>query len=188
MAKAKRFDLGAEFLEEAQFRLKRQHLRQVIGCLRALSDQEIWWRPNASSNSVGNLVLHLAGNVRQWIISSVGGAADVRQRDQEFSEQGPLPGKGLIALLRGTVNEASRVLARTPADSLGKPFSLQGFRMTRLRAIAHVVEHFAYHSGQITYVTKLKTGRDLGFTRLPRKKRKRAVRAKVGTRRGKRRR
>lgn len=165
--KAKRFDLGAEFLDEARFRLKKQHLPHILSCLRALSDEEIWWRPNAASNSVGNLVLHLCGNVRQWIISGVGGAEDVRQRDLEFSEQGPLPRQGLAALLRATVNEACQVLARTPAMSLGEPFSRQGFRTTRLRAIAHVVEHFAYHTGQIVYVTKLKEARDLRFTRLP---------------------
>lgn len=170
MAKAKRFDLGAEFLDEAQFRLKRQHLPHIIACLRALSEEEIWWRPNAASNSVGNMVLHLCGNVRQWIISGVGGATDVRNRDLEFSEQGPLPRQGLIVLLRGTVNEACHVLVHTPADSLGEPFSQQGFRTNRLRAIAHVVEHFAYHTGQIIYVTKLRTGRDLRFTRLPKPK------------------
>lgn len=170
MAKAKRVDLGREFLDEAQFRLKRQHLPHIVACLRALSEEEIWWRPNDASNSVGNMVLHLAGNVRQWIISGVGGTADVRQRDKEFSERGPLPRQGLIILLRASVNEACSVLAHTPTDSLGAPFSQQGFRMSRLRAIAHVVEHFAYHSGQIIYVAKLKTGRDLRFTRLPKPK------------------
>jgi uncharacterized damage-inducible protein DinB len=183
MAKAKRFDVGAEFLEEARYRLKRQHMPHIIACLRALSDEDIWWRPNSASNSVGNLVLHLCGNVRQWIISGVGGAADVRHRDLEFSEQGPLPRQGLVALLRTTVNEACSVLTSTPTDSLGAPFSRQGFRTTRLRAIAHVVEHFAYHSGQIVFVTKLKTGRDLRFTRLPKPKAK-AGRARQGTGRG----
>jgi uncharacterized damage-inducible protein DinB len=169
MAKAKQFHLEKEFLDEAQFRLK-QHLPHIVACLRTLSDEEIWWRPNAASNSVGNMVVHLAGNVRQWIISGIGGAADVRQRDKEFSEQGPLPRQGLITLLRASVNEACGVLAHMPADSLGAPFSRQGFRMSRLRAIAHVVEHFAYHTGQIIYVAKLKAGRDLRFTRLPKPK------------------
>jgi uncharacterized damage-inducible protein DinB len=184
MAKAKRFDVGAEFLDEARYRLKRQHLSHIISCLRGLSDEEIWWRPNESSNSVGNLVLHLCGNVRQWIISGVGGAVDVRNRDLEFSEQGPLPRQGLIVLLRGAINEACYVLAHTPTDSLGEPFIRQGFRTTRLRAIAHVVEHFAYHTGQIIYVTKLKGARDLRFTRLP--KAKKAARAKAGAGRGRR--
>jgi uncharacterized damage-inducible protein DinB len=140
---------------------------QIVRCLALLSDEDIWWRPNEASNSVGNLVLHLSGNVRQWIISGVGGAADVRHRDKEFSERGPLPRRGLTALLRATVREAGRVLDRVPPDSLGEPFSRQGFAMTRIEAIAHVVEHFAYHTGQIVYFTKSHLGRDLQFTHLP---------------------
>lgn len=167
LAGRKRHDSGADFLDQARRNLERQHLPHVLACLHALSDQAIWWRPNSASNSVGNLVLHLAGNVRQWIVAGMGGARDVRHRDKEFSEQGPLPGSGLAALLRGTVNEAGGVLARTRPDSLGLPCEVQGFRLTRLQAIERVLEHFAMHTGQIVYVTKLKTGRDLRFTRLP---------------------
>ncbi len=170
MASAKRYDSGADFLQQARQHLERQHLPHILACLRALSDQDIWWRPNPASNSVGNLVLHLAGNVRQWIVSGIGGARDVRHRDKEFAEQGPLPGPGLAALLRGTVNEACGVLARTRPDTLGLPCDVQGFHMTRLRAIQRVVEHFATHAGQIVYATKMKTGRDLRFTRLPKPK------------------
>jgi uncharacterized damage-inducible protein DinB len=170
MAKAKQADFGAKFLQEAQFRLKKHFLPQVLKSLESLSDEEIWWRPNSASNSVGNLVLHLSGNVRQWIISGIGGTADVRRRDEEFSEQGPLPRQGLVALLRSTVNEACRVLARTPADSLSAAFSRQGYQTTRHAAITRVLEHFAFHTGQIVYVTKLKTARDLHFTHLPKEK------------------
>jgi uncharacterized damage-inducible protein DinB len=170
MAKAKQLDLGTKFLQEAQFRLKNHLLPQIVKSLESLSDQDIWWRPNPASNSVGNLVLHLSGNVRQWIISGLGGAADVRKRDEEFSEQGPLPRQGLVALLRSTVNEACRVLARTPVNSLGDSFSRQGYQTTRQSAITRVVEHFAYHTGQIVYATKQRTARDLHFTHLPKTK------------------
>lgn len=170
MANPKPRDLGTIFLEEAQSRLKKQFLPQILKSIDQLSDQEIWWRPNAASNSIGNLVLHLSGNVRQWIISGLGGAADVRRRDEEFSEAGPLPRQGLVALLRGTVNEACRVLARTPARSLGRPVSRQGFIVPRQVAVTHVLEHFAYHTGQIVYATKLKLARDLHYTHLPKPK------------------
>ncbi len=175
MVKAKQPNFGATFLQEAQFRLKKHFLPQIIKSLESLPDQDIWWRPNPASNSVGNLVLHLSGNVRQWIISGIGGAADIRTRDKEFSEQGPLPRQGLVALLRSTVNDACRVLARTPADSLTQAFSRQGFQTTRHAAVTRVVEHFAYHTGQIVYVTKLKTARDLHFTHLPKEKPSRAA-------------
>lgn len=178
---AKQFDSGREFLDSARDALKKKYLPKAVACLNALSEKDIWWRPNEASNSVGNLTLHLCGNVRQWIISGVGGAPDVRHRDQEFSERGPLPRKGLIALLRATVNEACGVLARTPNDSLGKHFSRQGFEKTRLRAIADVVEHFSYHTGQIIYVTKLRNERDLRLTRLPQPKETKLPRRKART-------
>lgn len=164
---AKRFDAGREFLQSAHDSLRKEYLPKVVKCLNDLSEQDIWWRPNEASNSAGNLALHLCGNVRQWIIAGIGGAPDVRHRDKEFSERGPLPRKGLVALLRATVNEACRVLARTPSDSLGRPFRIQNYEMTRLRAIAHVVEHFYCHTGQIIYLTKIRKARDLRLTRLP---------------------
>jgi uncharacterized damage-inducible protein DinB len=167
---AKRFDPGREFLDSARDALKKNYLPKVVGSLNALSEQDLWWRPNEASNSAGNLALHLCGNVRQWIISGIAGAADVRQRDKEFAERGPLPRRALVAMLRGTVSDACRVLDRTPSNSLGEPFIRQGMSMTRLRAIAHVVEHFYCHTGQIMYLTKLRTARDLRMTRLPQPK------------------
>lgn len=174
---AKRFDAEREFLQRASERLGKHYLPQLVKCLERLSEQEIWWRPNEESNSAGNLVLHLCGNVRQWIISGIGSAADVRQRDLEFSERGPLPRAGLIALLRATISEACRVLDRLPPRTLGAPFSRQGYYMTRFSAISNVVEHFTLHSGQIIYITKLKTGRDLRFTHLPKVKASRHARS-----------
>lgn len=167
---AKRFDVGREFLDSARAALQKDYLPKVVACLNRLSERDVWWRPNKASNSAGNLALHLAGNVRQWIISEIGGAQDIRQRDKEFSERGPISRSELVALLRRTVNQACRVLGRTPSDSLGEPFIRQGMRMTRLRAIAHVVEHFYCHTGQIMYLTKVRVGRDLRLTHLPQPK------------------
>jgi len=163
---AKRFDPGRECLEIALDSLKTQ-LGKITACLQKLPERDLWWRPNEASNSAGNLVLHLSGNVGQWITSGIGGAPDVRRRDREFAERGPLPRRKLVAMLRTNVNQACRVLARTPGDSLGTPYSNLGFQMTRLAAILRIVEHFAYHSGQIAYITKLRTERDLGLTQLP---------------------
>ena len=136
-------------------------------CLQQLSEEEIWWRPNAESNSAGNLVLHLCGNVRQWIISGLGGVEDKRDRDREFSEQGPIPGKRSLTQLRRTVRDACRVLAKLSDDSLSRKYKIQGFHVTGLDAAFHVAEHFGYHTGQIVYITKLKRAQDLRFTRLP---------------------
>jgi uncharacterized damage-inducible protein DinB len=155
------------FLADAQRLLAKEHLPHIVDCLKQLSDEEIWWRPNGASNSAGNLVLHLCGNVRQWIISNLGENPDLRDRDSEFAERGPLPKKILIARLQNTVREAARVLARIPEPTLSRKFVIQGLHVTGLTAVAHVVEHFAYHTGQIVFITKLKRGKDLKFTNLP---------------------
>jgi hypothetical protein len=144
-----------------------KYLPEIVRCLQLLSEEEIWWRPNEASNAAGNIVLHLCGNVRQWIISGLGGAPDFRERDLEFNERGPMARRLLIARLKSTVAEASNTIQRLPAETFMREFSIQGFHTTGLGAIVHVNEHFAYHAGQIIYLTKLKRSKDLKFTRLP---------------------
>jgi uncharacterized damage-inducible protein DinB len=144
-----------------------KYLPRIVRCLQLLSEKEIWWRPNSASNSAGNIVLHLCGNVRQWIISGLGGAPDVRQRDREFAERGPIPRRVLIAQLHKTIEKACRTIDRISAEALWHEFTIQGYRVSGLTAIAHVYEHFSHHAGQIIYLTKLKRGKDLRFTRLP---------------------
>lgn len=144
---------------------------RIVRCLQLLSEKEIWWRPNDASNAAGNIVLHLCGNVRQWIISGLGGAPDRRERDKEFSERGPIPRRVLVSQLRSTVKQACWTIDSLPSKTLSQEFEIQGFRVSGLVAIAHVYEHFAYHTGQIIYLTKLKRGKDLRFTRLPSSKR-----------------
>lgn len=158
------------FLALAEHSLRRHHLPRIEQCLQQLSEDEIWWRPNEASNSAGNLALHLAGNVRQWIVSGLGGAPDVRHRDQEFAERGPLPRAKLLQALRAAVTEACRVLRRLTSRDLHRTYSIQKLRVTGLNAVLHVTEHFAFHTGQIIFITKLKRGEDLGFTRLPEEK------------------
>ena len=161
-------------ITQAEHVLRRVYLPRIASCLKQLSPEQIWWRPNAASNSVGNLVLHLAGNVRQWIISGLGGAPDVRRRDLEFSERGPLPRQVLISRLRKTVEEACRVLGRLSPEDLARVHTIQKFRVTGVEAAFHVAEHFSHHAGQIILLTKMLTGSDLKFTQLPGEKKKEA--------------
>jgi uncharacterized damage-inducible protein DinB len=163
------------FLMESQRSIAVYHMPRLIKCLKLLSEKDIWWRPNAASNSVGNIVLHLSGNVRQWIISGLGGEQDTRDREREFAERGPISRRALIALIRGTVEEASSVLERLSEDSLLRIHDIQGYRVSGIYAVTHVVDHFAYHTGQIIFVTKWKLGKDLRFTRLPGDKSKKSV-------------
>ena len=155
------------FLRNSHQLIAKHNLPHIVECLQNLSEDEIWWRPNSASNSAGNIVLHLCGNVRQWIISGLGGAEDKRERDREFAERGPIPRQALVTQLRRTIRDACRVIGRLSDDSLSRKYEIQGYHVTGLDAAYHVVEHFGYHTGQIIYITKLKRAMDLGFTRLP---------------------
>src|SRR5438094_823497 len=106
-----------------------KYLPRIIDCLQLLSEEEIWWRPNEASNSAGNLVLHLCGNVRQWIISALGGTPDNRERDKEFAERGPISRRLLIGRLKKTVEEACQTISRFPAEALSCEFDIQGYRV-----------------------------------------------------------
>lgn len=162
--------VSAIFIADVSRSLQKENLHLILKCLRQLSEEEIWWRPNSSSNSAGNLVLHLCGNVRQWIIAGLGGVEFRRDRDREFSERGPIPRRALGSQLRQTIHEACRVLSRLSDKDLTKQLEIQGYRVKGLEAALHVAEHFSYHSGQIIYITKLKRDRDLKYTRLPKVK------------------
>lgn len=136
---------------------------RIVDCLGRLSDDQIWSRGNENQNAIGNLVLHLCGNVQQWIVAGVGSHADMRDRDAEFAARGEASGAELAARLQATVNEALAVIRSTTAERLAEPVRIQGYDVSVLEAIGHVTEHFAQHTGQIIYATKLLTGADLGY-------------------------
>ncbi|MGH7491296.1 MAG: DUF1572 family protein [bacterium] len=159
-------EISRLFIAEVRFHLLQQYLPWLRSCLNRLSDDDIWWRPNDKSNSAGNLVLHLCGNVRQWMIHGVAGHTDVRDRNAEFAERGPIPKADLLAKLENTLAEVDRVLQAITAADLALPRRIQGFDQTVLSAVFHVIEHFSYHTGQIIYLTKMRTGEDLKFWNL----------------------
>jgi uncharacterized damage-inducible protein DinB len=142
-------------------------LRQLTGriekCLGELNEEQVWTRGTDNENAVGNLVLHLCGNVRQWIISGVGGKPDVRHRDAEFAARGGLSVTELAARLRVTVEEAAQVISQVPLQQMAEPLEIQEYNVNVMEAIYHVVEHFSHHTGQIIFATKLMLGMDLGF-------------------------
>ena len=154
--------LHRQFLDHSTQKL-RQYTERIETCLSKLNNDQIWARGNDNENAIGNLVLHLCGNVRQWIIAGVGGAADVRQRDEEFAARGGAATPDLLAKLRGTVEEAAAVIDRVPEERMGTRLSIQAYDVSVMDAIYHVVEHFSMHTGQIIFATKMLTGTDLGF-------------------------
>jgi len=146
---------SAEKLEELSSRIET--------CLGRLTPDQIWMRGTENQNAVGNLVLHLTGNVRQWILSGVGGAPDARIRDEEFAARGGMEPDGLARRLREAVDAALVIIRSLPHQRLAERTTIQGYDVTVLKAILHVVEHFSGHTAQIIFITKMVTGDDLGF-------------------------
>jgi len=148
-------DIATEFLEQSRHYLGVEYPTKIRRCLDALPAEAVWRRSDEQSNSIGNLLRHLAGNVRQWIVSSVGGAPDTRYRAAEFTAREGASADELFAALRGTLDEADAVLASLSAPQLLTRRTIQGRDVTVLDAVYHVVEHFALHTGQIILLTKL---------------------------------
>ena len=157
---------GEAFVDESRRLLAGTYLPRLRACLERLSEEEVWWRPNEASNSVGVLVLHLCGNVRQWVVSGLGGAPDRRERAAEFAGRDRLPVSGLLDRLDATVREVDATLAALDPEVLHRRLVVQGTEVTGLQALYHAVEHFSMHTGQILWITKLRLGEDLGFYRV----------------------
>jgi uncharacterized damage-inducible protein DinB len=154
--------------ESAFLKFSAEKLEQLCGrietCADKLIPEQIWTRGTENENAVGNLMLHLAGNVRQWILHGVADQPDQRDRDAEFDARGGIPVEQLKHRLRSTVDEAAAVIRSLPENRLAEVRNIQKhYDVTVLEAIYHVVEHFSGHTGQIIFATKLLTGEDLGF-------------------------
>ncbi len=156
-------DVAQTFIAQARSYLSGDYLPKIERCLEKLSDEEVWWRANPESNSIGNLLLHLAGNVRQWIVSGIGGASDARVRQQEFDERAVIPRAELLALVRQALSEVDDTLASLDPSLLLEERRIQGNDVVMLEAIFHVVEHFSMHTGQIILLTKMFKSTDLEF-------------------------
>lgn len=151
------------FIDRAIYYLASEYLPKIERCLEQLDDNQIWWRPNPQSNSIGNLVLHLCGNARQWIVAGLGGSDDLRNRDSEFEQTEVIERAKLIDLLKSTVAEVVGTLKTLDVETLLEKREIQGAEVDLLQAIFHVTEHFSMHTGQIILLTKLLTATDLHF-------------------------
>jgi uncharacterized damage-inducible protein DinB len=154
--------LRDEFCRYAATKL-RDGLQQIEKCLALLSVAQVWNRPNDVSNAIGNLVLHLSGNVRQWIVQSIGGVDFTRDRAAEFAQRAPLLKDEILPPLRETVEQACQVIEGLSPERLRERVIIQGYDVSILAAVFHVVEHFSLHTGQIIYQTKILTGLDLSL-------------------------
>ncbi|HZN64274.1 MAG TPA: DUF1572 family protein [Tepidisphaeraceae bacterium] len=143
-------------------------MAKIEHCVNQLDDAGVWWRPAEGQNSIANLMLHLSGNVRQWIIAGVGGAApDVRDRPREFADRSGRPKAEILGLLRRTVAEADGVLSRLTGDGLTQPRRIQGFETNVLAAVFDTIAHFRGHTQEIIHMTRDRLGEQYVFYFVP---------------------
>ncbi|MBO0323275.1 DUF1572 family protein [Muricauda sp. CAU 1633] len=154
--------LQEELVWNAGYRMN-ESLRMIKICLDQLPEKAIWQKPNESANSIGNLILHLCGNITQYGIASIQNLEDSRKRDEEFSTTSGYSKDELIQKLSDTIDEAKRAFYEAPLEELLRKRSVQGFHFSGAGNIIHVTEHLSYHTGQIALWTKLLNNQDLGF-------------------------
>lgn len=152
----------ATFKENCLYRLD-EGCRMLDRCMKEYDDTTIWERPNASTNSVANHILHLQGNLGQYVLSSLGETPDTRKRDEEFNARGGIDKNELISGLKTVLDAVAGVIERATEKQLLKKRRVQGFELSGVGILLHAVEHFSYHIGQIALWTKIRTNADLGF-------------------------
>jgi hypothetical protein len=156
-------EIAGLFLKFSREKLIGQFWPRLRSTVEPLTEEQVWWRPNEASNSIGNLILHLNGNVKQWLVDSFNGANDARDRPAEFAAAGGMGASELLARLGATLEMADEVLGRLTAEKLAAHYTIQGYHVRGLDAVYQVVEHFGLHYGQMIYIAKSVTGKDLGF-------------------------
>lgn len=146
-------EISREFREYAAGKLE-EHFGQVRRCAALLSDEQLWFRPNDRSNSVANLLLHLNGNLRQWMLGGLAGRSIERHRQSEFDARGGLPREQLVEPLARTIAEVCEVIRALDDAALARRYRIQAYDVSGVAAVLHIVEHFAFHTGQIVTTTK----------------------------------
>ncbi len=152
-----------EEITQVAIRHFKENTDKIMHCLDQLTEEEIWKRPNEASNSVGNQILHLCGNIRQYAVASLGRKEDIRERDSEFSAKDGFTKEELSEKLSETVQMAIATFEQVPEEELLRTRNVQGYHYTGIAVIMHVVEHYSYHTGQIAFWTKLLRDKSLGF-------------------------
>jgi uncharacterized damage-inducible protein DinB len=151
------------FARESVRHLCEEYMPRLREAVDRLPRTDLWWCPHERSTSVGNILLHLEGNVRQWILSGLGGLPDHRHRAAEFAAGEGGTKEELMGALRECVQEACALIGSLDESALGATRSIQGFETTGLGAVYHVVEHFSWHVGQVVWIAKMRSGEDHGI-------------------------
>lgn len=148
---------------EFERRVFEESYPRIFTCLALLDEKSVWEKPNSKVPAIGNLVLHLCGNARQWILSGLGKQPDNRKRDEEFVVQKSIRKADLIFLMENLRVNLKETLHALPPTFLEQEYHIQGFRESGLSVLVHVIEHFSYHTGQITTLTKIISNRETGY-------------------------
>ena len=151
-------DLARQFLDDSRAFLTQDYLPKIERCVAQLTEKQIWARENDASNSIGNLMLHLAGSSRYWAVEVIGGKSIGRVRQREFDQRAPISPEQLLADLRAAVSEVDREVAKLSANTLLEPRTSHEEKSTVLWCVYHIVEHFSMHTGQILTMTKALVG------------------------------
>jgi hypothetical protein len=157
------YDTGAAFLARCRDFLRHNYLPKIRAVVGAMSEEDTWWKPTEDANSAGVLLVHMAGNARQYIISGIGGAPMTRDRDAEFVATGRYTRDEALALFTDTIRECDAVLAALDPARLGERRTIQGNEFTFLEAAFQVSEHVALHTGQIIQLGKLRAPGTIRF-------------------------
>ena len=150
-------------IAEFKKRVFEESYSRIFKCLDLLNEEEVWYKPNANCNSVGNLILHLHGNMRQWICTTFDTKEDVRKRSEEFIASSQIPKKELKKLLLDLKNEILSFIDELSIEDILSEYKVQVFQENGVSILVHVIEHFSYHTGQIALLTKLMSDKDLEF-------------------------
>lgn len=152
-----------EIVQEFEMRIFDESYPRVYKCLSMVNQEQLWHAPNSNVPAIGCLVLHLCGNARQWILSGIGNEKDNRNREDEFVVHQNIRKSDFIFLMENLKVQLKKCLEKMPEDILTRNKTIQGYNVTGFSAIVHVIEHFSYHTGQITTLTKMYVDKDTGY-------------------------
>ena len=158
--------IPGEFCQRAMELLDQAELK-TGHCLGQLSDNQIWWRPESSMNSVGNLIRHMTGNLTQWGVVSLTGQKDERDRQLEFAASGSLSRIELIDQMAQSTSKAKQLWGQLDPGRLAESLIIQGFEVSIIQAIMHTASHFVGHTHQVVLLTRLQLGSDYKFQWTP---------------------
>ena len=156
-------NVNSALIYEFRRRVFEESYTRIFKCLDSLNEDQVWYSPNENSNSIGNLIVHLHGNMRQWMLSTFKQAKDERKRSLEFETESKITKEALKQLLEELKIEVESTLDTIKESDLGKEYHVQVYSEKGLSILVHVIEHFSYHTGQIAYITKLLADKDLDF-------------------------